>query len=86
MLVELEKFGGKTSLSNNLLKSLFDFILETLRLEKIISKSWIEKTKLLSQYRNKLLIMKDLLLRKQGQFNIKHLKSSKFYNFLTSKL
>lgn len=53
MLIILEKYGGRTSKRIDLLRLLFDFVIETLKYDQIIGKLWIEKAKIISHARNK---------------------------------
>ena len=53
MFVILEKFGGKTSRKNELLNSFFDFIIDSLKYDQIVTKNWINRAEILRHARNK---------------------------------
>jgi hypothetical protein len=52
MLVVLEKHGGRTANSNELLKAFFNYISTTLKNNQITDKEWIEHAKTVSDARN----------------------------------
>jgi hypothetical protein len=52
MLVILEKHGGRTASTNQLLMEFFQFVTDKLESSEIIKKDWIAQAKIISQARN----------------------------------